>query len=149
MNAIARWTLTLVVLAGLTIDAYIHFDLASSYVGVPSPSFITQYGLFIVEACLATAAGIALLVRQNRITAGIATVVLGGGALAVWVYYEYKVGKIGPIPDMSDHTWYPKPKKALSFIAELVGFVAGLGLLAVLPRKARTASPSHASTLAG
>src|SRR4051794_7871801 len=43
MNPITKWTLTLVTLAGLGIDAYVHFDLASSYVGVPSPSFITQY----------------------------------------------------------------------------------------------------------
>jgi hypothetical protein len=137
MRLIARWTLTLVALVGLGIDAYIHFDLASSYVGVPSPSFITEYGLFILEACLATAVGLVLLVRQNKLTAGVAALVLGGGAAAVYVYYQFKVGKIGPIPDMSDHTWYPKPKKALSFVAELVGFVAATGLVFVLPRRSK------------
>ncbi len=84
---------------------------------------------------MALVALLALLIRPNRITAGAAGVVCLGGAAALLVYYQWSVGKIGPLPDMSDHTWYPKPQKALSVIGELVGGVAALGLVAVLPAK--------------
>lgn len=136
MNPIVRWTLTLVAVAGLAIDSYVHWDVAHDYVGVPSPSFITEYGLFKFEAALALVTLLLLLIRPNRITAGIAAAVLLGGAAALLVYYQWHVGKIGPLPDMSDHSWYPKPQKALSVIAELAGGVAAVGLVLV-PRKSK------------
>jgi hypothetical protein len=136
MNPIVRWTLTLITVAGLAVDVYVHWDVAHDYVGVPSPSFITEYGLFKFEAALALVTLLVLLIRQNRITAAIAAAVLLGGAAALLVYYEWKVGKIGPIPDMSDPTWQPRPQKALSVIAELVGGVAAVGLI-LTPRRSK------------
>ena len=141
MRIVARWGLTAVIVAALVIDAYVHWDVAHNYVGLPSPSFITEYGLFKFEACLAVATLVLLLVRANRITAGIAAAVLLGGAAALYVYYQWHVGRIGPLPDMSDHTWYPRPQKALSVIAELIGGLAALGLVAVLPAKGRPGLP--------
>lgn len=135
MRTVVRWVLTAVIAAGLVIDAYVHWDVAHNYVGLPSPSFITEYGLFKFEACLAVATLLLVLLRPNRITAGIAAAVLLGGAAALLVYYQFKVGRIGPLPDMSDHTWYPRPQKGLSVIAELVGGIAAVGLVAVLPAK--------------
>ena len=135
MRTTTRWVLTLIVLAGLAIDAYVHWDVAHDYIGLPSPSFITEYGLFKFEAGLALATGVLLLIRGNRLTAGLAALVLLGGAAALLVYYQWQVGKIGPLPDMSDHTWYPRPEKALSVIAELVGGVAALGLVVTLPAR--------------
>ena len=135
MKTTTRWVLTLITLTGLGIDAYVHWDVAHNYIGLPSPSFITEYGLFKFEAALALVTLLALLVRPNRLTAGLAAAVLLGGAAPVLVYYQYHVGKIGPLPDMSDHTWYPRPEKALSVIAELAGGVTALGLVAVLPNK--------------
>jgi len=140
MKTITRWVLTAVVAVGLGIDSYVHWDVAHDYVGVPSPSFITEYGLFKFEAALALVTLIVLLVRPNRLTAGLAAMVLLGGAAALLVYYQWQVGKIGPLPDMSDHTWYPKPEKALSVIGELVGGVAALGLVAVLPNRSSASS---------
>ena len=137
MRIVARWGLTAVIVAALVIDAYVHWDVAHNYVGLPSPSFITEYGLFKFEAGLAVATLVLLLVRANRITAGIAAAVLLGGAAALYVYYQWHVGRIGPLPDMSDHTWYPRPQKALSVIAELIGGLAAIGLVAVLPAKGR------------
>jgi len=135
MRTTSRWVLTLITLAGLGIDAYVHWDVAHDYIGLPSPSFITEYGLFKFEAALALATLIALLVRPNRLTAGLAALVLLGGAAALLVYYQWQVGKIGPLPDMSDHSWLPRPQKALSVIAELVGGVAAVGLVALLPKR--------------
>ena len=141
MRTVVRWGLTAVIVAALVIDAYVHWDVAHNYVGVPSPSFITQYGLFKFESGLAVVTLILLLVRMNRITAGIAAAVLLGGAAALYVYYQWHVGRIGPLPDMSDHTWYPRPQKALSAIAELVGGIAALGLVATLPARGRPGLP--------
>jgi len=140
MRTTSRWVLTLITLAGLGIDAYVHWDVAHDFIGLPSPSFITEYGLFKVEAALALATLVLLLVRQNRLTAGLSALVLLGGAAALLVYYQWQVGKIGPLPDMSDHSWYPKPEKALSVIGELVGGVAALGLVATLPRRSSASS---------
>jgi hypothetical protein len=130
-----RWALTLITLAALGIDIYVHWDVAHNYIGLPSPSFITEYGLFKFEAGLALVTALLLLARPNRLTAGLAALVLLGGAAALLVYYQFQVGKIGPLPDMSDHTWYPRPEKALSVIAELVGGVVALGLVGALPAK--------------
>jgi hypothetical protein len=136
MRTIARWPLTLVVIAALAVDAYVHFNDASQFVGLPSPSFITQYGLFIFEGCLAIAAGVLLLVRPNRITAGLAAILMLGGAVAVWIYNEFDPGQIlGILPDMTDENWHSAPGKLFSFFAELVGFVAAAGLATVLPRR--------------
>ena len=137
MKQILRWTLTLVVIAALVIDVWVHFKDASQFVGLPSPSFITQYGLFIFEGCLAIAAGVLLLVRPNRLTAGLAALVMIGGAFAVWFYNEYDPGQLlGILPDMTDENWHSAPYKLLSFWAETVGGVTALGLVAVLPSKA-------------
>src|SRR5664279_140026 len=75
----ARVTLTVVVLAGLALDAYVHIDLASTYDGVKS-SVLSQGDLFRTEAALATLAAVALLVRPRRYTALFALVVTAAPA---------------------------------------------------------------------
>jgi uncharacterized membrane protein YphA (DoxX/SURF4 family) len=136
MKPIARWSLTLVVIAALVVDVTVHFNDASQFIGLPSPSFITQYGLFIFEGCLAIAAGVLLLVRPNRLTAAIAALLMIGGAFAVWFYNEYDPGQLlGILPDMVDKGWHSAPYKLFSFIAELIGGVASIGLALVLPKK--------------
>ena len=136
MKSILRWTLTLVVLVALVIDVWVHFNDASRFVGLPSPSFITQYGLFIFEGCLAIVTGVLLLVRPNRLTAGLAASVMIGGAFAVWFYNEYDPGQLlGILPDMTDENWHSAPGKLLSFFAELIGGLTAIGLVTVLPKK--------------
>ena len=144
MKPILRWPLTLVVVAALVIDVFVHFNDASQFVGLPSPSFITQYGLFIFEGCLAIAAGVLLLVRPNRLTAGAAGVLMIGGAFAVWFYNEYDPGQLlGILPDMTDENWHSAPYKLLSFWAEVVGGVSAFGLAAVLPSKSSLSQLLH------
>ncbi len=77
-----RTVLTVIVAAGLAIDAYVHLDLASTY-DVVKTSTLSQGDLFRVEAVLAIVAGVALLVRPRRYTAWFAFLVSAGRARAV------------------------------------------------------------------
>ncbi len=96
-----RAGLTLVVIAGLAIDAFVHLDLASSYDGVKS-SVLSQGDLFRAEAALAIIAVLALVVRPRRWTALIVFLVSAGGLAAVLLYQYVNVGAIGPLPNMYD-----------------------------------------------
>ncbi|MDP9182828.1 MAG: hypothetical protein M3P04_08670 [Actinomycetota bacterium] len=117
-----RASLVLAVLAaaGLLYDAYVHLDLASNYDSVGDT--ITQGGLFRLEAAIAIAAALAVLLWDNRVvwlTAGM----VGLGGLAAVVLYRYvDVGAIGPVPNMYEPVWYDE--KTHSALAE-----AGVGVV--------------------
>jgi hypothetical protein len=128
-----RAGLTLVVVAGLAVDAFVHLDLASSYDGVKS-SVLTQGDLFRAEAALAIIAALALVVRPRRWTALIAFLVSAGGFAAVLLYQYVNVGAIGPLPNMYDPVSFPE--KTLSVWAEGIAAVAALVLLALMHRRA-------------
>jgi hypothetical protein len=129
-----RTILTFVVVAGLGVDAFVHFDLASGYAGVKS-SALSQADLFRVEAALAVVAGVALLVRPRRYTAALAFLVSAGGTAAVLLYRYVDVGAVGPVPNMYEPIWYPE--KTLSVWAEGVAAVAALVLLSALQLRVR------------
>lgn len=125
----ARAVLTLVVLAGLALDAYVHLDLAADYDGVES-SVLSQGDLFRAEAALAILAAVALLLRPRRYTALFALLVTAAGVAAVLVYRYVDVGAFGPVPDMYEPVWYPE--KTQSAWGEAIAAVAALALLALL-----------------
>jgi hypothetical protein len=125
----ARVTLTLVVLAGLALDAYVHIDLASTYDGVKS-SVLSQGDLFRAEAALAILAALALVVRPRRYTALFAVLVTAGGVAAVLLYEYVDVGTFGPLPNMYEPVWYPE--KTQSAWGEGIAGVAALALLIVI-----------------
>jgi hypothetical protein len=100
-----RAILVLIVVAGLAVDAYVHFDLASSYAGVKS-SALSQGDLFRVEAVAAVVAALGLVVRPRRLTALFAFLVAAGGVAAVVVYRYIDVGSLGPLPNMYEPFWY-------------------------------------------
>ena len=129
-----RTVLTLVVAAGLAIDAYVHLDLASTY-DVVKTSTLSQGDLFRVEAALAIVAGVALLVRPRRYTAWFAFLVSAGGVAAVLVYRWVDVGKLGPLPNMYEPYWYGE--KTLSLVAEAIAAAAAAVLLVLLYMRAR------------
>ncbi len=139
-----RVALTVVVVAGLAIDAYVHFHVASSYAGVRS-SVLSEADLFRAEGAVALVAAIALLMRPRRYTAALAFLVTAGGTFAVLLYYYVNVGAFGPFPNMYEHTWYTE--KTLSAWAEGIAAVAALALLVVL--HARTRHDSRAATARG
>lgn len=138
MNARAwfalRTALIVVVVAGLAVDAYVHFDLASSYAGVKS-SVLSQADLFRAEGAVAVIAAVALLVRPRRYTAAFAFLVSAAGTAAVVVYVYVDVGAFGPIPNMYENLWYTE--KTLSAWAEGIAAVAALALFVVLHVGAR------------
>ena len=129
-----RTVLTLVVAAGLAIDAYVHLDLASTY-DVVNTSTLSQGDLFRVEAALAIVAGVALLVRPRRYTAWFAFLVSAGGVAAVLVYRWVDVGKLGPLPNMYEPYWYGE--KTLSLVAEAIAAAAAAVLLVLMYMRAR------------
>lgn len=139
---VVRALLTVIVVAGLAVDAYVHFDLASSYRLVKT-STLSQADLFRVEGVLAVLAAVALLVRPRRYTAAFALLVSAGGTAAVLLYRYVDVGKLGPIPNMYEPLWYPE--KTRSAWAEGVAAVAALILLITIHVRTRHAgrTPAH------
>jgi hypothetical protein len=121
-----RIVLTVLVVAGLAIQAYVHFDLAKAYSGVKTPT-LNQGDLFRAEAVVAILAALLLLFHPRRWTAAVAAVVAGAGLAAVLLYAYVNIPRIGPIPAMYDSAWYTE--KVISVIGEGVAFVAALSLV--------------------
>jgi hypothetical protein len=127
MNVFVRWGLVLLVVAGLVVDAWTHFDLAHLYV-FNRTNTLNEGVLFRVEAVIALVAAVLVLVRPNVLTALFSAAVAGGGAVLLVLYRYVDVGKIGPIPNMHEPIWFDE--KVVSLVGELVAFVAAAGLLA-------------------
>jgi hypothetical protein len=123
-----RVALTVIVVLGLAVDAYVHLHLASDYDAVKT-STLSQGELFRAEAVIAILAGVALLVRPRRYTAAIAFLVAAGGLGVVLLYRYVDVKGFGPIPSMYEPVWYAE--KTRSAIAEGVAAVAALALVLV------------------
>jgi hypothetical protein len=131
---VGRLLLRLVVIAGLAVDVYVHWDLASNFDtlrGSGSPS-ISQGELFRVETVIALVVMVLVAVWHRRWTAGLAFLVAGGGVAVVLLYRYVNVGAIGPLPNMYDPTWYTE--KTVSAVAEGAAAVAALLLLFLEPR---------------
>jgi len=131
----ARWLLRLVVVAGLAVDAYVHWDLAPSLdtlVGSGNPE-ISMGQLFRVEAAIALLALVLFALRPVRWTTVIAFLVAAGGLAAVLLYAYVDVGAIGPLPNMDDPTW--PTEKTLSAVAEGAAALAALAHLGLVPRR--------------
>ncbi len=130
--------LRLVVIAGLVIDAAVHFHLAHFYDGTRES--ISQGALFRIEGALAIVAAVLVLLVRGRIVALAAFAVLSGGVFAVLLYRYVNVGALGPLPNMYEPFWYDD--KTLSFWAESIAAVAALALLAIADRAMSTRAPS-------
>jgi hypothetical protein len=137
-----RAALTVIVVAGLAVDAFVHFDLASSYARVRT-STLSQADLFRAEGTLAVVAGLAVVVRLRRYTAALAALVSAGGTAAVVLYRYVDVGAFGPVPNMYEPLWYPE--KTLSAWAEGIAALAALALLIAAHLRARQSGRSNAA----
>src|SRR3954465_476613 len=93
-----------VVVAGLAVDAYVHFDLAGTYDPVKT-STLSQGDLFRAQGVVAILAALLLIVRPRRWTAAIAAVAAGAALAAVLTYRYVDIGRIGPIPSMYEAGW--------------------------------------------
>jgi len=126
--------LTALVVAGLAVDAYVHFDLASAFKNNKTAT-LSEADMFRAEATVAILAAVALLLRPRRSTAAFAFLVAGAGLVAVLVTRYVEFGAIGPIPKLYDPYWQPTGKW-LSAVAEAVATLAALALTALLPARA-------------
>lgn len=127
--------LTVLVVAGLAVDAFVHLHLAPAFRGVRS-STLSEDNLFRGEAGAAILAAVALLVRPRRYTAALAFLVAAAGTGAVVVYRYVDVGAFGPFPNMYDPFWAPT-EKTVSAVAEAVAALAALALFAVFHARSR------------
>jgi hypothetical protein len=128
----SRVSLVLAVLTalGLLYDAKVHLQLADDYDAVGSA--VTQGALFRVEAIVAIAVAVAVLVTDRWavwVAAGL-TGLAGVGAVLLYRYVD--VGAIGPIPNMYEPVWFGE--KLRSAYAE--GAVAALALLRLVRLRA-------------
>ncbi len=79
---VIRIALIVVVVAGLTVDACVHFDLASNYRLIKT-STLSQADLFRAEGAVAIIAALWLVIRPRRYIAAIAALVAGSALLVV------------------------------------------------------------------
>ena len=124
---LVRRLLILVTVAGLAVDAYVHWSLAGNYDLVRQTA--SQGQLFRVEAVAAVVSAVLLLIRPGRLTAAIAAAVAGGVLVALILYRYVDVGQLGPFPNMYEPIWYAK--KSLTAIAQGAATVAAILLVIV------------------
>jgi hypothetical protein len=133
-----RMGLIAVVVVGLVVDAWVHLDLASAFAHVRT-STMSQADIFRIDAGVAIAAALALVVRPRRYTAAFAFLVAAAGTAAVVLYRYADVGAIGPVPNMYDPYWAPAGK-VLSAVGEALAAIAAAALFVVLHRQAQAAA---------
>jgi len=136
---------SLLVAAGLGVDAYVHWHLAPGFDGVKgtaSPQ-ISQGSLFRVETVLALIAMALMLVARRRLAAVVALLIAAGGLGAVLLFAYVDVGGWGPLPNMYDPLWYPE--KTISAVAEAVAALAALWLLVMPPGAGKITWPGRKS----
>jgi hypothetical protein len=126
-SPITSWALRLATAAALAISAAVHASNAATYDQVQAT--LTQGELFRVEAALASAAALLVLIRPRPSSWIVALLVAASALGAVLLYRYVDIGSLGPLPDMYENTWQV-PGKLLSAYAEGAAVVlAGLGLL--------------------
>jgi len=130
-SPITSWALRLATAAALAISAAVHASNAATYDQVQAT--LTQGELFRVEAALASAAALLVLIRPRPSSWIVALLVAASALGAVLLYRYVDIGSLGPLPDMYENTWQV-PGKLLSAYAEGAAVVlAGLGLLVHWP----------------
>lgn len=131
----ARRALQGLIAVSLGIDAAVHLHLASGY-QQSAPTGIGAGNLFRLEAAVAIAAALLVLVRGNRTSHTVALIVASSAVAAVLLYRYVNVPAVGPLPAMYEPVWYLE--KALSAIAEAIAAVlAAAALLCAPPARQR------------
>jgi hypothetical protein len=112
-SPIASWALRVGTAAALGVDAAVHWRNAPAYDAIGTT--LTQGELFRVEAVLAVAVGLLVLIRPRR-SSWVAALLIGASALAAVLLYRYvDVGSLGPLPDMYENTWQVPGKLLLAW----------------------------------
>lgn len=141
MKTPLRILLAAVVIAGLAVDAYMHFKLAPGLDGKKG-SGVSAGLLFRAQAVAAAVAAIVLLIKANRATFAFAFLVSAGAVGALLLYHYVDVGPIGPMPNMHTPEWYTD--KVITLAGEAAAtFAAFVGAL-WRPAGRRAAAPAPA-----
>lgn len=126
--------LRIIAVGGLIVDARVHLKLAVAYDAVKS-STISQGDLFRIEAGMAIAAAVLILLVPKRFSAFFAAMVAGGGLAALLIYRFVDLGAVGPLPPMYEPAWYPD--KVDTCIAQAIATAAALCVLLIQTFRAR------------
>ena len=135
----------LIAVAGLSIDAYVHLDLASTYAEAQAP--VNEGTLFRAEAVLALLTGLALITSARRLPFALSLAV-SASALTVMLVSRYvDLGPLGPFPDLYDPVRFPEKLWAAGGeAAAVVASAAGILLLRIRTRlRCGTATAVRAS----
>lgn len=139
-RSMLTWFLTAVVVAGLVIDAIVHFDLASAFAHNKT-STLSEADLFRAEAAVSLVVALLVVLLPRWYTAALAFLV-GASAAAVAVITRYSdIGKIGPIPNLYDPYWAPAGK-VVSVVGEAAAALAAAALMVTLRARTRRVEPS-------
>jgi hypothetical protein len=125
------------VVAGLAVDVYVHWHLATRLDPVRSSvsPHLTEGQLFRAEAAVALVAAVLVVVVPRWWSAALALAVAAGGVAAVLVYSLVDLGAVGPMPDMYDPSWYGE--KTLSLVGEAVAAAAAMWWVVAAARRPR------------
>ena len=139
-DTVAGYALRLATAAALVIDAVVHIQDAHFYDVSVGSFLLTQGQLFRIQAGVAIAAALLVLVWPRWPSWLFALLVAGSAAAAVVTYTYVNVGPVGGLlPNMYEPSWGP-PGKALSGYAEGAGALLALaGLVYALARARRAA----------
>jgi hypothetical protein len=110
------------VVAGLAVSGYVHFNLASPY--AEAGGVINEGVLFNAEAVAALLAALVVAIYGNRASYLAAFAVTASAVAALLVSRYVDLGAIGPFPDLYDPVWFGE--KVLAAVA------AGIAALAAL-----------------
>lgn len=116
---------------GLLVDAIVHLHLASGYQEA-SPDGVGLGNLFRLEAVVAIAATVYVLVRGTRRAHALAFVVAFTALLAVLASRYVDLPPLGPLPASYEPVWFPE--KAISAVAEALAAVAAVAAAIALTR---------------
>ena len=133
--------LRLLVVAGLAIDAYVHFHLAGD---VGNGGVLSEGRLFWIQGVVAALVALLVLVRAHRPSYLIAFLVAGSALGAVLLYRYIDVGALGPLPNMYEPVWYAE--KVVTTVAEAVATLAAAVGFWYVSTRARTVRRSHRAT---
>jgi hypothetical protein len=125
----------LAVVAGLGVDAYVHFHLAGD---TGQSGTISESTLFWVQGVVAVVVAVLVLVRPRPVPYLIAFLVAASALGAVLLYRYADLGAIGPLPDMYEPVWYTE--KVITTVAEAVATIAGAAGFAYTARRTGAAT---------
>ncbi|HEY2075212.1 MAG TPA: hypothetical protein VGH53_02645 [Streptosporangiaceae bacterium] len=122
----------LIAVAGLSIDAYVHLDLASTYSEAQAP--VNEGILFRAAAVLALFTALALIKSARRLPLMLGFAV-SASALALMLLSRYvDLGPLGPFPDLYDPVWFPEKLWAAGGeAAAAIASVTGILLHSIRP----------------